>query len=198
MKPPLGGRLRAFVERGAIEPCGFILSNEAKELIEIPYVVVRIVPLHLSVRFACECAEYVIPLFEQAHPDEREPRELVKLVEAWTEKKATKKAVREKLAKVQEIANRIDREWHKAYAEGAFNSLSKPELDLTNRPLFAIDVVLATAASVVAPPRTALSNVDEAMNKCIEAETVGSSKGDPRAKVDWMVKRLLALVNDAK
>jgi hypothetical protein len=193
--PASGARLRDFVDRGAVEPHGFILSNKAKELILVPYVVVRVMPLHLAVRFACECAEKVLPLFEQAHPNQKEPRELVELVKAWTEKKATKKVVKDKLSLVQVIATKIDKEWHRACAEDGFSSLPKGGLDLTNRPLFAIDVVLANAGAVVAPSKLALSNVDEAANKCIEAEAAGgTTERDRRVVVRWMIKRLHYLV----
>jgi hypothetical protein len=195
--PLLATRLRDFVERGAMEPEGFILSEKMKELVKVPFVVIRIIPKPIAVRFACECAKKVLPLFEDVHPGEAEPRTLVEIVEAWTHGKATKTAVRDKLSQVQEFANNIDREWHTKYAEGAFDSLPKRDFELTNQPLFVIDVILAAAGAVIAAPDAALSNVDEVVCKCIEIESIDGDTGKLSATVAWQITYLEVLIDKA-
>lgn len=195
--PLLATRLRDFVERGAMEPEGFILSEKMKELVKVPFVVIRIIPKPIAVRFACGCAKKVLPLFEGAHPGKAEPRTLIEMVEAWTLGNATTTAVRDKLNQVQEIANNIDREWHTKYAEGAFDSLPKRDFDLTNQPLFVIDVILAAAGAVVAAPHAALSNVDEVICKCIEIESIDGDAGNRSATVAWQIAHLAVLIDGA-
>jgi hypothetical protein len=39
---------------------------------------------HLLAMWAAECAEHVLPLFEQARPDDPRPRQAVEHVRAWT------------------------------------------------------------------------------------------------------------------
>jgi len=122
---------------------------------------------------------------------------LVQLIEDWTSKKATKKAVKEKLDQVQKIANKIDKAWHAAYAAGEYESLSKEAFDLTNQPLIAIDVVLS-AGAVVANPAAAWSNVNEVISKCIEAETLVENGLEQKKTVAWMTRCLEKIVNEGE
>ncbi|GAA1880471.1 hypothetical protein GCM10009836_72210 [Pseudonocardia ailaonensis] len=39
---------------------------------------------HLLARWAAECAEHVLPLFESARPDDPRPREAIAAIRAWT------------------------------------------------------------------------------------------------------------------
>jgi hypothetical protein len=197
--PGMADHLRQFRATGQSYPYGFVWGAEAIESRGTQYMVVRAIPKPLGVRFACGCARQVLPYLEEAHPAERSPRELIELVEEWLSGSVTKKAIRTKLNELTAFAGRIDREWHRAYGSGEFDSLTRPELDLSQRPLLAVDVVGYAAQSVgLSKSSTAwLTSIDRTVDGLMEVESIGRGKrGASRAR-NWQLKFLAELIEVA-
>jgi hypothetical protein len=194
--PAMADHLRQFRATGQSYPYGFVWSTESVELRGVQYVIVRAIPKPLGVRFACGCARQVLPYLEESHPDERSPRELIALVEAWVAGSVTKKAIRAKLEKMSEFASRIDREWHRAFGSGQFDSMPRPELDVSQRPLLAVDVVGHAAQSVgLSKSSTAwLVSIDLVADGHMEVESIGRGKRGVRRARNWQLKFLADLI----
>jgi hypothetical protein len=194
--PGLADHLTNFRSTGQTYPFGLVWSESMVKVQGVQYIMVRIVPKALAVLFACVCARRVLPFFEEQYPSEKRPREMIGLIEEWTDHKTTKKAIKEKLAEVQDYARGIDRQWHVAYGEGQFDTLPRKELDLSQRPLFALEVILRVAGTVgLSRSSTAwLSCVDETASLCVEAESIGADKNTQERATVWQRCRLAELI----
>jgi hypothetical protein len=192
--PAMADHLRQFRATGQTYPYGFVWSAGSIELQGTQYVIVRAIPKPLGVRFACGCARQVLPYLEHAYPAEQSPRQLIELVEAWLTGSVAKTVVRKKLDELTEFASRIDREWHRAYGRGEFDSIPRAEQDLSQQPLFAVDVVGYAAQSVgLSKSNTAwLKSIDLTASGHIEVESIGQGRRG-RAK-QWQLKHLAELI----
>jgi hypothetical protein len=197
--PVMADHLRQFRATGQSYPYGFVWGAESVELRGTQYVVIRAIPKPLGIRFACGCARQVLQYLDEAHPAERSPLELIELVEAWASGSVTKKVIRAKLTELTEFASRIDREWHRAYGSGQFDSMPRPELDLSQRPLFAVDVVGYAAQSVgLSKSSTAwLASIDRTAHEHMEVESIGQGKRGVRRARNWQLKFLAELIETA-
>jgi hypothetical protein len=175
---PMAEHLRQFLATGQTHPYGFVWTTGGIELQGTQYVVVRVLPKLLGVRFACRCARAVFPYLEEAHPSERSPQELIELVEAWPSRTVTKTQIREKWVKLGEFGSRISEEWYRAYGEGKFDAMSSAERNLSQRPKFAVDVVGNAAQSVgLSKSSTAwLRSIDRTVDSHFEVESIGKGK----------------------
>src|SRR5271170_97323 len=89
----LAGHLLAFVQQGRMYPEGYSWTGEAKERLAVLYVLSRILPQHILVHFACDCAEEVLPTLESECPSPL-PRTFINLTLAWVEGEVTKKVIK--------------------------------------------------------------------------------------------------------
>lgn len=197
--PTMAEHLRHFRATGQSRPYGFVWSADGIELLGTQYVIVRAIPKPLGIRFACRCAGHALTYLEQAHPAEQSPRELIELVEAWLTHTVTKKVVREKFDELVEFGSRIDHEWHQAYGRGEFDSMSGNELTLSERPLFAVDVVGYAAQSVgLSKCSTAwLKSIDLTARAHIEVEALGQGKRAIKRAKAWQLRQLTDLIESA-
>jgi hypothetical protein len=195
----MADHLQRFRETGQSYAYGFVWGAEAVELPGTQYIIVRAIPKPLGVRFACGCARQVLPYLEDSHPDERSPQELIELVEAWVAGSVTKKAIRARLEELAEFASRIDREWHRAYGSGQFDSMPHRELELSQRPLLTVDVVGYAAQSVgLSKNSTAwLGSIDRTADGHMEVKSIGRGKGGVRRARSWQLKFLAKLIQAA-
>lgn len=181
--------LRQFRATGQSRPYGFVWGERPIELRGTQYIIVRAIPKPLGVQFACRCALQVLPYLEESHPNERSASELIELVEQWLSGTATKKAIQTKSAELGKFGVRINRQWHHAFGSGEFDSLPRPELDLSQRPLFCVEVVGYAAQSVgLSKSKTAwLIGIDRTAESHMETEFVGRGKRG----VSWARKQQL-------
>lgn len=189
----LAQSFRDFVVSGKMMPSGYILSDDARHLVGIQYVVVRLLKKDSAIRYACSCASRVIPMLQKKA--EKLATQLVNCIQHCLETKKAPDACSALFSRFQSLADTISERWHRTLGTGEHDSLTPEQLAVSNRPLLAADLVLA-ATSAAAPDSTAdwLASVDDVSSLLIECEQINSTVVASQETAMWERQVLADLV----
>jgi hypothetical protein len=96
---------------------------------------------------------------------------------------------------LQDTADVNSTKWHRSYGNGACDTMTPEQLGLSNRPLIAMDLLLAaTSASIYASNEGWLSIVDEVSSKLIECEQINNKANADRMTAEWERNTLLNII----
>jgi hypothetical protein len=194
----LASRLRSFLDTGVTEAAGYTRIGHEQPFTKVMYVVLRLVPKKCAVRFACACAERVLPKIEQFFPSELGFRELILVVQSWINDEATEDMVLAKLNEVQKDAIRLDREWETGLNQDRFNARTEREMRENGLAVVALDVILCAAGAVTAKnPACCIDCVEESAIRCIEVDEGTVRWWEGTSTKTWQLGRLAEYVRDA-
>lgn len=197
-EPELASHIREFLASGQTYPYGFVRNRDWLDRFGRQYIIVRVIPRAVAVRFACECAENALVHLEARYPSEHGPRRLIDCVKAWVAGKGTKKSIRIALLEVEALASKMDSEWNAAFRKAEFTSRPGFETDETQRLLLAIDLVAfaAQSAGLSKNPFAWLKSIDQAYVQHAEIESTGMGKRGWTKAIKWQLRRLADLISE--
>ena len=72
------------------EPVSYLTILEGNGLDDAIWALIACPDQNLVRKFACDCAEHALHIFEKEHPDDKRPRQAIEVSRAFTEGKASK------------------------------------------------------------------------------------------------------------